>query len=91
MKDIKENKENFICEKIKKLIHEKGLNNSNVVEIIDKNSNEEAKAMCTISLERMNEITDGSSPTLMECILIGQALEKGIGYFYFNGYQVYRS
>lgn len=44
--------------------------------------------MCTISLERMNEITNGSYPTLMECILIGQALDKGIGYFYFNGYQV---
>ena len=39
-------------------------------------------------LERMNEITNGSSPTLMECILIGQALEKGVGYFYFNGYQI---
>ena len=44
--------------------------------------------MCAITLERMNEITNGSSPTVMECILIGQALEKGIGYFYFNGYQV---
>lgn len=89
MKSIRENKENFICKKIEGLIYEKGLNNSSVVEIIDKNSNEEAKAMCTITLERMNEITNGSSPTLMECILIGQALEKGIGYFYFNGYQVY--
>lgn len=88
MKSIRENKENFICKKIEKLIYEKGLNNSSVVEIIDKNSNEEAKAMCTITLERMNEITNGSYPTLMECILIGQALEKGIGYFYFNGYQV---
>lgn len=66
----------------------KRIKNSRVVEIIDKNSSQEAKAMCTISLERMNEITNGSYPTLMECILIGQALDKGIGYFYFNGYQV---
>ena len=88
MKEIKENKENFICKKIEKLIYEKGLKNSRVVEIIDKNSSQEAKAMCTISLERMNEITNGSYPTLMECILIGQALDKGIGYFYFNDYQV---
>lgn len=88
MKNIKENTENFICKKIEKLIYEKGLNNSNAVDIIDKNSSQEAKSMCTISLERMNEITNGSYPTLMECILIGQALDKGIGYFYFNGYQV---
>lgn len=88
MKEIKENKENFICKKIEKLMNEKGLKNGNVVEIIDKNSSQEAKAMCTITIERMNEITNGSYPTLMECILIGQALEKGIGYFYFNGYQV---
>lgn len=45
--------------------------------------------MCTITLERMNEITKGSYPTVMECILIGQALGKGLGYFYYNGYQVY--
>lgn len=38
MKEIKENKENFICKKIEKLIYEKGLKNSRVVEIIDKNS-----------------------------------------------------
>lgn len=88
MKSIRENKENFICKKIEKLMHEKELKNSDVVEIIDKNSSSEAKAMCAITLERMNEITNGSYPTLMECILIGQALEKGIGYFYFNGYQV---
>lgn len=88
MKEIKENKENFICKKIEKLMNEKGLKNGNVVEIIDKNSSPQAKAMCTITIERMDEITKGSYPTLMECILIGQALEKGIGYFYFNGYQV---
>lgn len=88
MKSVKENKENFICNKINKLIYEKGLNNSNIVEIIGKNSTPEAKAMCTITLERMNEITNGSTPNVMECILIGQALEKGLGYFYFNGYQV---
>ena len=88
MKEIKENKENFICKKIEKLMSEKELKSNDVVEIIDKNSSPEAKAMCTITIERMNEITNGSYPTLMECILIGQALEKGIGYFYFNGYQV---
>lgn len=86
MKSISKNKENLICNKIKKLIYEKGLNNSNVVEIIDKNSNEKIKAMCTITLERMDEITNGSSPTVMECILIGQSLEKGLGYFY--GFQI---
>ena len=37
---------------------------------------------------QMNEIIQGSCPTVLECILIGQALEKGIGYFYFNGYQI---
>lgn len=88
MKEIKENKENFICKKIEKLMSEKELKSNDVVEIIDKNSSSEAKAMCSITIERMNEITNGSYPTLMECILIGQALEKGIGYFYFNGYQV---
>ena len=88
MKSVNENKENFICNKIGKLISEKGLDNHKLVEIIDNNSNPQAKAMCTITLERMNEITNGSSPTVMECILIGQALEKGLGYFYFNGYQV---
>ena len=46
---------------------------------------QEAKSMCIITLERMNEITNGSSTTLIECILIGQSVEKGIGYFYFNG------
>ena len=56
MKNIKENTENFICKKIEKLIYEKGLNNSNAVDIIDKNSSQEAKSMCTITLERMNEI-----------------------------------
>lgn len=88
MKEIKENKENFICKKIEKLMSEKELKSNDVVEIIDKNSSPEAKAMCSITIKRMNEITNGSYPTLMECILIGQALEKGIGYFYFNGYQV---
>lgn len=82
MKSIRKDKENLICSKIEKLIYEKGLNNSNVVEIIDKNSSEKIKAMCTITLERMNEITNGSSPTVMECILIGQSLEKSLGYFY---------
>ncbi len=48
-------KENFICKKIEKLMHEKELKNSDVVEIIDKNSSSEAKAMCAITLERMNE------------------------------------
>ena len=42
MKNIKENTENFICKKIEKLIYEKGLNNSNAVDIIDKNSSQEA-------------------------------------------------
>ena len=37
----------------------------------------------------MNEIIKGSCPTVLECILIAQALEKGIGYFYYNGYQAY--
>jgi hypothetical protein len=30
----------------------------------------------------MNEITKGSYPTVMECILIGQALGKDLAYFY---------
>ena len=41
------------------------------------------------TINRMNEIIQGSCPTVLECILIGQALEKGIGYFYYNGYQAY--
>jgi hypothetical protein len=45
MKEIKENKENFICKKIEKLMSEKELKNNYVVEIIDKNSSPEAKAM----------------------------------------------
>lgn len=73
MRNSKRDKDNFTCKKIRELIYKKGLKNSNVVE----------------TLERMNEITKGSYPTVMECILIGQALGKGLGYFYYNGYQVY--
>ena len=89
MRNSKRENDNFTCKKIRELIYKKGLKNSNVVEIIDKNSSPEVKAMCTITLERMNGITKGSYPTVMECILIGQALGKGLGYFYYNGYQVY--
>lgn len=89
MRNSKRGKENFTCKKIRELIYKKGLKNSNVVEIIDKNSSKDVKQICTITIERMNEITDNIAPTVMECILIGQALGKGIGYFYYNGYQIY--
>ncbi|WP_195989990.1 hypothetical protein [Clostridium sp. D53t1_180928_C8] len=89
MRNSKRDKDNFTCKKIRELIYKKGLKNSNVVEIIDKNSSKDVKQICTITIERMNEITDNIAPTVMECILIGQALGKGIGYFYYNGYQIY--
>lgn len=47
------------------------------------------KRICPLTINRMNEIIQGSCPTVLECILIGQVLEKGIGYFYYNGYQAY--
>lgn len=80
---------NYVCKRINDLMQMKKLQCEDVVKIIDKESSEELKEICSITIERMKEITDNIPPTLLECILIGQALGKGIGYFYYNGYQIY--
>lgn len=82
------NQENYICQKVIKLMKKNKVTNKKLVNIINENSTKEIRAICTITLDRMNEITTGSIPSLIECLLIGQALGKGLGYFHYNGYQV---
>ena len=80
--------ENYICQKIIKLMNRNMITNEKLIKIINENSTKEIKSICPITLDRMNEITTGSIPSLIECLLIGQALGKGLGYFHYNGYQV---
>ena len=83
-------KESFTCNKLKSLMEAKKIKSEDIVKIIDEKSSEKVKRICPLTINRMNKIIQGSCPTVLECILIGQALEKGIGYFYYNGYQVYQ-
>lgn len=64
------------------------ISNENLADIIIENSTKEIKGLCNITLDRVNEIIKGSSPSILECILISEALGKVLGYFYYNGYQV---
>ena len=82
------NQENYICQKVINLMKKNNVTNKKLVNIINENSTKEIRAVCTITLDRMNEITTGSVPSLIECLLIGQALGKGLGYFHYNGYQI---
>ena len=82
-------KESFTCNKLKSLMETKKIKSEDIVKIIDEKSSEKVKRICPLTINRMNEIIQGSCPTVLECILIGQALEKGKGYFYYNGYQAY--
>lgn len=82
-------KESFTCKKLKSLMEAKKVKSEDIVKIIDEKSREKVKRICPLTINRMNEIIQGGCPTVLECILIAQALEKGIGYFYYNGYQVY--
>ena len=79
---------NYICQKIIKLMNRNMVTNEKLIKIINENSTKEIRAICTITLDRINEITTGSIPSLIECLLIGQALGKGLGYFHYNGYQI---
>lgn len=79
---MKEKEFNGVCFKIGSLIYSKGLNAEVVAEIINKGSIEKLKNICTVSVERLKNIIAGSEPTVIECILIGQALEKDLAYFY---------
>ncbi|MBS6504056.1 MAG: hypothetical protein KH415_21040 [Clostridium sp.] len=81
-------KESYTCKRINKLIELNELTSENLMIIINDNSSKELKNICNLTLSRINEIIKGSCPSLLECILIGQALGKGLGYFYYNGYQV---
>lgn len=82
-------KGNFTCNKLKSLMEVKKIKSEDIVKIIDEKSSDKVKRICPLTINRMNEIIQGSCPTVLECILIAQALEKGIGYFYYNGYQAY--
>lgn len=81
-------KESFTCNKLKSLMEAKKIKSEDIVKIIDEKSSEKVKRICPLTINR-DKIIQGSCPTVLECILIGQALEKGIGYFYYNGYQAY--
>ncbi len=81
-------KESRTCKKINRLMELNELTSENLLLIINNTSSNELKNICNLTLSRINEITKGSCPSLLECILIGQALGKGLGYFYYNGYQV---
>ena len=82
-------KESFTCKKLNSLMEAKKMRSEDIVKIINEKSSDKVKRICSLTIDRMNEIIQGSCPTVLECILIAQALEKGIGYFYYNGYQVY--
>jgi len=77
-------KENYICQKIIKLMKMNRLTTKELLDIIIKNSTNEIKALSSITLDRLNEIVQGNTPSLIECILIGQVLGKDLGYFYYN-------
>ncbi|MCR1950450.1 hypothetical protein NSA50_05135 [Clostridium sp. DSM 100503] len=77
-------KENLICQKVIKLMEKNNVTNKNLVHIINKNSTKEVKSICTITLDRINEIVQGSTPSLIECTLIGQALGKDLSYFHYK-------
>ena len=83
------NKESFTCKKLNSLMEAKKMKSEDIVKIINEKSSKEVKEVCSLTINRMNEIIQGSCPTVLECILIAQALGKGIGYFYYNGYQAY--
>lgn len=82
-------KESFTCKKLNILMEAKKMKSEDIVKIINEKSSDKVKRICSLTIDRMNEIKQGSCPTVLECILIAKALEKGIGYFYYNGYQVY--
>lgn len=79
---------NYICQKIIKLMNRNMVTNEKLIKIINEKSTKEIKSICSITLDRINEITNGSIPSLIECLVIGQALGKGLGYFHYNGYQI---
>ena len=81
-------KESYTSKKINRLMVKLEISNENLADIIIKNSTKEIKGLCNLTLDRVNEIIKGSSPSILECILISEALGKGLGYFYYNGYQV---
>ncbi len=81
-------KESYTSKKINRLMELNELTSENLILIIDDNSSKELKTICNLTLSRINEIIRGSSPSLLECLLIAEALGKGLGYFYYNGYQV---
>ncbi|MDU2674004.1 MAG: hypothetical protein E7C50_00215 [Clostridium sp.] len=81
-------KESYTSKKINRLMDKLEISNENLADIIIKNSTKEIKGLCNLTLDRVNEIIKGSSPSILECILISEALGKGLGYFYYNGYQV---
>lgn len=69
--------ESYTCKRINKLIELNELTSENLMIIINDNSSKELKNICNLTLSRINEIIKGSCPSLLECILIGQALSKG--------------
>lgn len=81
-------KESYTSKKINKLMKINKLTSENLILIIDDNSSKELKNLCNITLDRINQILKGSCPSLLECLLIAEALGKGLSYFYYNGYQV---
>lgn len=77
-------KENLICQKVIKLMEKNNVTTKSLVHIINKNSTDEIKSICTITLDRINEIVQGSTPSLIECTLIGQALGTDLSYFHYK-------
>ena len=68
--------------KIKDLMLEKGITTAELVNFIEKNSDEILKNICRISKIRLDGIIQGLNPTFIECMLLADALQvKSVTYF----------
>lgn len=67
--------------KIKNLMNTSCVNAEMLANYIKEHQTRIAKNACEITATRIRDIVKGESPTIAECIMIGQALGKDLWYF----------
>lgn len=72
----------YSSNKIKDVMNKKGLSVYDVVRKINKLSSKKLKSICRINIDRLVEIIDGDSPTVLECTIISQAIGGDLGSFH---------
>lgn len=72
----------YSSNKIKDGMNKKQLSVYDVVSKINRLSSNKVKRICRINIERLVDIIDGDSPTVLECSIIGQAIGINLGSFH---------